>query len=97
MLNKRFEMPLGQDEFSFAGNIKENNVNEYKSIETVRVDKSDDFFTATDISKSSCPTVRFFDSGTIGHDDFETSCPILSYSPKTQSSIKKKRVTVKKT
>ena len=88
ILNKRFEMPLGQDEFSFAGNIKENNVNEYKSIETVRVDKSDDFFTATDMSKSSCPTVRFFDSGTIGHDDFETSCPILSYSPKTQSSIK---------
>jgi hypothetical protein len=39
------------------------------------------------MSKSSCPTERFFDSGTIGHDDLETSCPILSYSPKTQSSI----------
>jgi hypothetical protein len=41
--NNRSELPLGQDDFSFVGNIKENNVNEDKNIETVSGDKSDDF------------------------------------------------------
>jgi len=80
-------MPLGQDTFSYVVNKNENNNNEYENIETVLDDKSGNIEKYTAMSETSCPTIRFFDSGTIGHDDLETSCPILSYSPKTQSSI----------
>jgi putative DNA primase/helicase len=86
-LVRRPETVFGQDDFSFVGNKKEKNVNEYKNIETVRVDKSDDFFTATAMSESSCPRERFFDSGEYGQDENKhlvLSCP---NAPKAQSSI----------
>jgi len=60
---------FGQDAFPYVVLLNENIENEYENIETVSCKKMDDFDSTTDMSKSSCPRERFFDSGKYGQDE----------------------------
>jgi len=73
---------FGQDAFPYVVLLNENIENEYENIETVSCKKMDDFDSTTDMSKSSCPRERFFDSVKYGQDENEYPVRILSETQK---------------
>ena len=77
------EIVFGQDEFSYVANKNENNQSASENIETVGGAESINFNSSTDMSKSSCPRERLFDSGKYGQDENKYPVRILSETQKT--------------
>jgi putative DNA primase/helicase len=81
----RSEYPVGQDLFSVVVSNEKNNTKKevekkvnYEKINNVKKGKSEKIAVKSNNRETSCPTPRFFDSGSIGQDVFEDlvlSCP----------------------
>src|SRR5665647_1366477 len=72
------EIVFGQDEFSYVANKNEKKQSVSENIETVEGVESINFNTSADMSKSSCPRGRLFDSVRYGQDDKKYPVRILS-------------------